>query len=322
MITLSDLVAAQRLVSRQLHATPQIAWPALSAAVGVDIVVKHENHQKTGAFKARGGIVYFDRLKRERPHVAGIASATRGNHGQSIALAAGLAGIPATIVVPEGNSVEKNAAMRAFGAELIEHGRDFDAAKAHAAELAAQHGLEMVPSFHRDLVAGVGTYGVELFEACPHLDAVICPIGLGSGACGLIAARDTLGHKAEIWGVVSDRADGYARSFAAGSVIATQTANTFADGVAVRTPDPTALTTLRAGLAGVLTVSDDTIAAAIRLLFRTTHNAAEGAGAAALAAILSDPARWQGRQVAVVLSGGNIDTATFAAVLAGTTPTV
>lgn len=320
MITLSDLVSAQRLVYRHLHATPQIAWPALSAAVGVDLVVKHENHQKTGAFKARGGVVYLDRLKRERPEVAGIVSATRGNHGQSIALAAKLAGLPAVIVVPEGNSVEKNAAMRAFGAELIEFGPDFDAAKAHAVGIAAARGFEMVPSFHRDLVAGVGTYGVELFEACPDVDAVLCPIGLGSGVCGLIAARDTLGHKAEIWGVVSDRADAYARSFAAGAVVETETARTFADGVAVRVPDAAALATMRAGLAGVLTVPDDAIADAIRLLFRTTHNAAEGAGAAALAAVQTEPARWNGRKVAIVLSGGNIDTEKFAAVLAGNTP--
>jgi threonine dehydratase len=318
--TAADLAAAEPIVYRHLAPTPQIAWPLLRAATGVDLIVKHENHQRTGAFKARGGLVFLDRLTRTAADLKGVVSATRGNHGQSIAMASALYGVPCAILVPEGNSREKNAAMRGFGAEVIEAGRDFDAARGHAAALAAERGYVMVPSFHPDLVAGVATYGLELLRAVPDLDAILAPIGLGSGVCGLVAARDALRSRTEIWGVVAETADAYARSFAAGSVVETDSAVTFADGMAVRVPSPDALAVMTAGLAGVLRVDDPTIAAAMRLYFSATHNVAEGAGAAGLAAVMAEPERWRGKKVAVVLSGGNVDTAWYAEVLSGGTP--
>ena len=234
--SLSELEAAEALVRRFMPPTPAYAWPLLAQRFGAHVVVKHENHTPIGAFKIRGGIVYCERLKRERPHVRAIVCATRGNHGQSLAFAGRAFDIPVVIVAPVGNSREKNAAMRAFGAELIEFGRDFDEAKTEAARLASERGAEFAPSFHNDLVKGVGTYALELFRAHPDLDAVYCPIGLGSGVCGLIHARDLLGLKTEIIGVVADNAAAYALSHEAGRVIETNSAATFADGMAVRAP--------------------------------------------------------------------------------------
>ena len=321
MFTLPDFRAAADLVYRHMTPTPQYAWPLLAAELGVETWVKHENHTPTGAFKVRGGLVYVDRLRRERPEVKGIVSATRGNHGQSLAFAARAAGIGCTIVVPHGNSAEKNAAMRAFGAELIEAGRDFDEAKARVASLAAERGLEMVPSFHRDLVLGVGTYAIELLSTVPDLDVVFCPIGLGSGICGLVEAKAALGHSVSIVGVVSDRAPGYRLSFDAGRPIGTTTpADTFADGMAVREPSPEALAVMRAGVSRIVEVGDDAIAEATRRLYTCTHNLAEGAGAAALAALTAEAGRWRGAKAAVILSGGNIDRALFRTVLDGDTP--
>lgn len=323
MFTLADFDAAARLIAHDVPPTPQYAWPMIEEALGVKTWVKHENHTPTGAFKVRGGLVFVDRLKRERPEVKGIVSATRGNHGQSMAFAARAHGLDCVIVVPHGNSLEKNAAMRAFGAELIEHGTDFDAAKAHASALAAERGLLFVPSFGPDLVLGVGTYGIELFRAAPDLDVVFCPIGLGSGVCGLIAAKAALGHRVEIVGVVSTRADAYARSLEVGRPIETTTpADTFADGMAVRVPSPEAFEIMRTGLSRVVRVDDDAIAEATRLLWRASHNVAEGAGAAALAALTAEKDRWAGREAAVVLTGGNVDAPVFGTVLAGHTPKV
>jgi threonine dehydratase len=319
-LTIADFEAAAEVVYRRLAPTPQMAWPLLEAAVGATVWVKHENHLMTGAFKARGGLVYVDRLLRERPQVSGVVSATRGNHGQSIAHAVRGTGLGCAIVVPHGNSVEKNAAMRAFGAELIEHGRDFDEARERAAAIAAERGWEMVPSFHRDLVAGVGTYAVELLRAVPDLDRVYVPIGLGSGICGLIAARDALGLKTEIVGVVSENAVCYRLSFEAGRPVSTNTATTFADGMAVRVPSPEAFAIIKAGAAGIVTVSDAAVAEAMRLLYATTHNIAEGAGAAALAALMADRDRLEGRRTAVILSGGNVDRPWYRTVLEGGTP--
>jgi threonine dehydratase len=267
-----------------------------------------------GAFKVRGGIVYFDRLLASGARLGGVVSATRGNHGQSIALAARQHNLPVTIVVPHGNSREKNAAMRALGATLIEHGDDFQSAREHAQALAAQHGWHMVPSFHRDLVAGVASYALELFDAVPKLDAVVVPIGMGSGACGVIAARDALGLDTEVIGVVSDGAPAYALSLAAGRVVAHEVTTELADGMACRVPDETALDILKRGLSQVVSVSDADIAAAMRTLFECTHQVAEGAGAAALAAATTLP-RLRGRRVAVILSGGNVDRDVYARVL-------
>jgi threonine dehydratase len=298
--------------------TPQYAWPLLARRTGCETWVKHENHTPIGAFKVRGGLVYMDRLARQPGgRIAGVVSATRGNHGQSIAVGAARAGLPATIVVPHGNSVEKNAAMRAFGAELVEAGHDFDAARDAAQQLANDRGLVMVPSFHRDLVAGVASYALELFRAAPPLDTVYVPIGLGSGICGVIAVRDALSPSTRVVGVVSTGAPAYALSFAAGRVVATNSVDTMADGMAVRGPDAEALSVVLRGADRIVSVSDDEIEAAMRAYFEDTHQVAEGAGAAALAALLQERERLAGRRVGLVLSGGNIDRPVYRRVLAG-----
>ena len=312
MFTLQDLERAERLVHAVLPPTPQRHWPLLAERLGTDVVVKHENHQVTGAFKARGGLVYVDRMKRERPHVAGLVSATRGNHGQSIAYAGRRHGVPVTIFVPRGNSVEKNQAMRAFGADLIEAGDDFDAARAAAKSFAVDNAHEMVPSFHRDLVLGVATYALELMTAEPELDVLYVPVGLGSGICGCVTARDLLGRKIEIVGVQASAAPAYALSFAEGRVVTTPTCDTRADGIATRMPDEQALACIRSGASRIVQVSDDEIAEAIRIYWTDTHNLAEGAGAAPLAAALKERDRLGNKRVGLILSGGNIDLALFA----------
>jgi threonine dehydratase len=322
MFSLNELETIIPLVRTGVPPTPQYAWPLLKALTGVEVVVKHENHTPIGAFKVRGGIVYLDRLKRERPDVPGIVTATRGNHGQSLAFAGMRAGIAVTIVVPHGNSTEKNAAMRALGAELVEHGRDFDDAKEQAERIAAERGLEFAPSFHRDFVIGVGTYAYELFTAAGDLDTVYVPIGLGSGICGVIGVRDALGLRTSVVGVISESANTYGRSLAAGRIVPTNSAFTFADGMAVRAPDVTALEIIRRGADRVVEVSDDEVAEAIRIIYSATHNCAEGAGAAALAALIKERERLQGRRAAVILSGQNIDRPWMQTVLAGDTPRV
>ncbi len=317
MLSLNEIEAAAALVHAAMPPTAQYAWPLLSLRAGCEVWVKHENHTPTGAFKVRGGLVYMDRVKRGAPQLKGVVSATRGNHGQSIALAAARNGIAATIVVPHGNSVEKNAAMRAFGAELVEAGHDFDAAKDAAMQLAKERGLTMVPSFHRDLVAGVASYALELFRAAPPLDTVYVPIGLGSGICGTIAVRDALGLKTKIVGVVSTEAPAYALSFAAGKVVATNSADTMADGMAVRGPDAEALKIILMGAERIVQVSDAEIGAAMRAYYEDTHQLTEGAGAAALAALLQERDRFAGKRVGLVLSGGNIDRPVYLRTLAG-----
>src|SRR5690348_11826062 len=307
MFSLRELERAHQIVGAAVPPTPAHAWPLLAERLGTHVVVKHENHTPTGAFKVRGGLVYLDRLKRERPVVPGIISATRGNHGQSLAFAASRHGVPAVIYVPSGNSVEKNRAMRAFGAELVEHGEDFQAAREEAERRAQFAGLHMVPSFHADLVLGVSTYALELFRAAPDLDVLYVPIGLGSGICGCILARDLLGLKTEIVGVQSTQAPSYALSFAAGRVVTTETSNTLADGMATRIPDAEALAIIFKGASRIAQVSDDEIGRAIRAYWIDTHNLAEGAGAAPLAAALQEKPRLAGKRVGLILSGGNID---------------
>jgi threonine dehydratase len=307
MFTLDALEEAARLVHLAFAPTPQIAWPLLAARTGAEVWVKHENHTPTGAFKLRGGLVYMERLKRERPQVRGVVSATRGNHGQSLAYAGRLHDVPVTILVPHGNSAEKNAAMRAFGARLVEHGADFDAAREEAARLAAAEGLEFAPSFAPDLVLGVATYALEFFRGSPPLDVLYVPIGMGSGICGCILARDLLGLGTEIVGVQSTGAPSYALSFAAGHVVTTPKAETRADGMATRVPDAEALAIIRRGAARIVTVTDEEVAAAIRAYWQDTHNLAEGAGAAPLAALMQERAAMRGRRVGLVLCGGNID---------------
>jgi threonine dehydratase len=307
MLSLPDVEDAAAVVYAAMPPTPQYAWPLLAKRTGCEVWVKHENHTPTGAFKVRGGLVYMDRLKRAQPDVAGVISATRGNHGQSIALAAAKVGIAATIVVPNGNSVEKNAAMRAFGAELVEAGHDFDSARETAMRLAGERRLSMVPSFHRDLVSGVATYALELFRAVPPLDTVYVPIGLGSGICGVIAVRDVLGLATKVVGVVSTEAPAYALSFAAGRVVATNSADTMADGMAVRGPDQEALNVILKGADRIVKVSDTEIAAAMRAYYEDTHQLTEGAGAASLAALMQEREQLRGKRVGLILSGGNID---------------
>jgi threonine dehydratase len=311
MFSLSELQAALSLVHESMPATPQYAWPLLAERCGVEVWVKHENHTPTGAFKLRGGLVYAERLRRERPHVRGIVSATRGNHGQSLAWAGRRYGIGVTVVVPRGNSVEKNAAMRAFGAHLIEHGDDFEMAREEAERLAVSEELEFAPSFAPDLVKGVATYSMELFRGAPLLDALYVPIGLGSGICGAILVRDLLGLTTEIIGVQAAGAPAYARSFEEGRAMALNRAETHADGMAVRQPDPDAFAIIRAGASRIVAVSDDAIAAAIRAYWTDTHNLVEGAGAAPLAALLQERERMAGKRVGLVVSGGNIDLALF-----------
>src|ERR1700737_882217 len=307
MFDLSQLERAQEIVAAAMPPTPAYAWPLLSERLGATAIVKHENHTPIGAFKVRGGLFYVDRLKRERPHIAGLISATRGNHGQSLAFAAGRYRVPVTIFVPHGNSVEKNHAMRPFGADPVEHGGDFQAAREEAGRRAKLSGLEFVPSFHPDLVLGVATYALELLRKVPDLDVLYVPIGQGSGICGCILARDLLWLTTEIVGVQSTEAPSYALSFAAGTVVTTETSNTLADGMATRGPDPEALAIIRKGASRLVQVTDAEIAAAIRAYWTDTHNLAEGAGAAALAAALQDKPKIRGKRVGLILSGGNID---------------
>lgn len=316
------LERAAQLVHRQMPPTPHYAWPQLAARLGATVWVKHENHGPTGAFKARGGVTFIDWLRRDRPDCPGIITATRGNHGQSQARAAHAAGLRAVIYVPRGNSVEKNAAMRAFGAELVEHGEDFDTARVEAMRVAEDQGLFPVPPFHRELVRGVATYAWELFTARPDLDTVYVPIGCGSGICGTIAARDALGLKTKVVGVVSAAAQTAKLSVEAGHLVETQTARTFADGMAVRVPVQEAYDIYSKGADRIVAVSDDEVAEAIRVYYRDTHNLAEGAGAAPLAALMQERGRMQGREVGVILSGGNIDAAWFRTVLEGGVPAV
>ena len=304
---LEQLERAHDIVGAAVRPTPAHRWPLLAERLGAEVVVKHENHTPTGAFKVRGGLVYLDSLKRERPNTAGIISATTGNHGQSLAFAARRYGVPATIYVPHGNSVEKNRAMRAFGARLVEHGTDFQIAREEAERCAARDGLEMVPSFHPDLVLWVATYALELLCAAPDLDVLYVPIGQGSGICGCITARDLLGLKTEIIGVQATEAPSYALSFAAGTIVSTNSSNTRADGVATRVPDPDAFAIIRKGASRVVQVTDDEIASSVRAYWTDTHNLAEGAGAVALAAAIQDKAKLRGKRVGLILSGGNID---------------
>jgi threonine dehydratase len=322
LFNLNELAAAAALVRGVVPPTPAYAWPLLAKHVGAEVVVKHENHTPTGSFKARGGLVYVDGLMRSGERPSGLVTATRGNHGQSVAAAAKRYGIPVVIVVPEGNSTEKNAAMAGFGGELVTGGKDFDESRAIAASIQRERSYHFVPSFHRDLVKGVATYAHELFTSHADLAAVYVPIGMGSGICGLITVRDLLGLKTEIVGVVAANAQAFALSFQAGHPVQTNSAATFADGMACRDPSAEALEIVKKGAARVVIVSEDEIAEAIRVYHATTHNLAEGAGAAPLAALLQERTRYAGKRVGVILSGGNIDMPVLAKVLRGETPTV
>ena len=320
MFSISEIEAAHRLVTRTVSPTPQYAWPQLGERAGAEVWVKHENHTPTGSFKVRGACTFIDWLVRTRPESPGIITATRGNHGQGQARAATTAGRRAVIYMPHGNSVEKNAAMKSFGAELVEYGHDFDEAKEEVLRVAEQEGLTFVPPFHRELVRGVSTYAYELLTAVPDLDTLYVPVGCGSGICGCIAARDALGRDTQVVGVVSEHAQTVKLSVEAGRLVETNSARTFADGMAVRIPVKEALAIYGAGAERIITVSEAQIAEAIRIYYRDIHNLAEGAGAASLAALLNERDRMAGRKVAVILTGGNIDTDWFLEIMSGGVP--
>jgi threonine dehydratase len=320
--SLEELERAAALVHAQLAPTPQYPWPKLRARLGCEVWVKHENHTPTGAFKVRGGLVYLERLLHEYPEVPGVVSATRGNHGQSIAYAAARLGLAATIYVPFGNSPDQNSAMREWGATVVEHGVDFDSARQAAGRAAAAAGLHFVPSFHRNLVLGVASYALEFMRATGELDTIYVSVGMGSGICGLILARDALGLATRIVGVSARNAPAYARSFAARRVVPAPSALTFADGIATREPDAAAVELICRGADRFVELEEDEIAAAMRVYFDDTHQVAEGAGAAPLAALLREGPARAGRRAGVILSGGNIEHARYLEVLRGGTPAV
>ncbi|WP_339862407.1 threonine dehydratase [Thalassospira alkalitolerans] len=320
LFSIAELREAAGYVHEYVPPTPTINWPLLDRATGLSLYVKHENHTRLGAFKIRGGLTFCRYLKSSFDTVVGIISATRGNHGQSLAHAARLAGISATIIVPHGNSAEKNAAMRAWGAEVIEHGDDFQDAAEYAARQAVAKNLVMVPPFHPELVRGVASYGLELFDAVKNLDRIYVPVGMGSGICSLITVRDALGLDTEIIGVVATGADAVLQSFRAGHVIETAVAKTFADGVACRCPDSAAFQIILKGASDIVAVSDEQIRDAMCLYFSSCHTLAEGAGAASLAAAIADRDRNIGKKIAVILTGANIDRADYARVLNGDLP--
>lgn len=320
MYDLESLEVAAARVHAAMLPTAQHHWPLLSERVGAEVWVKHENHTPIGAFKIRGGVNYVHALREREPGVEGVVAASTGNHGQSVVFAATRAGLTATIVVPEGNNPEKNAAMRALGAELIEHGRDFNVAFDRAREIAGERGLHRFESYHADLVRGVASYALELFRGAPPLDTVYVPIGMGSGCNGVVAARDALGLPTRVVGVVAERAPAYLHSFERGQPVSTNTCDTFAEGLACRIPHPEALAMILRGVDRVVAVSEDEIAEAMRTMFSATHNVAEGAGASALAALDKERSRAAGQRVGVVLSGANIDRERYVRVLAGETP--
>jgi threonine dehydratase len=307
VLSRADLDFALSIVRPHVPITPAYRWPLLEAVTGTPTWIKHENATPTGAFKVRGGLVYVARLLDAEAPVRGLISATRGNHGQSLAYAGRAHGIPVTVVVPEGNSPDKNAAMEAFGAELVVHGRDFQEAREHAIRLADERGLQMVPSFHRDLVAGVATYAAELHEQAPDLDVVYVPVGQGSGLCANIAVRDLLGRDTEVVAVGAEGAPAHALSFKARRPVTTAEADTFVDGVATRVPDEDAVEVMVRGAARFVQVSDEATAQAMRVLWQTTHQMPEPAGAIALAGLLADSARSDGAVAAAIMTGGNCD---------------
>lgn len=311
VIPLQEIEAASEIVHQHMRPTPEISWPLLNERCGTEVIVKHENHTPIGAFKIRGGLNYLNRLKASDPTCPGVITATRGNHGQSVSRAASAVGLRSVIYVPFGNNPEKNTAMRAFGAELMEHGDDFQESREEAGRVGAAEGLHMIPPFHPDLVAGVGTYALELMQAHADLDTIYVPIGMGSGICGLISARDGLGLKTKIVGIVAENAPAYALSFDAGKPVETSDAATFADGVACRSPDPSAVEIINGGAERIVRITEDEFRRAMQAYFYDTHNIAEGAGAGPLAGLLKEKDKMAGKKVGLILTGGNADKAQF-----------
>ena len=312
---LDEIREAQKLIYSIMQPTPQLSWPLLNQRLGATLWVKHENHTPIGAFKARTAVVYAAELFRKSSGIKGLITATRGNHGQSVALAGQRFKVPVTIVVPLGNSAEKNAAMRAQGANLVEFGNDYQEAREHAARLATEQGLHVVPIYHRDMVKGVASYWVELFSAVSDLDVVYVPIGMGSGICAGSAVRNGMGLKTKLVGVVSEGAPAYALSFEAGRKIEAPVTTTIADGIACRMPDDGALEIMSQNVERIVVVSDDEIRAAMKIYFTDTHNVVEGAGATPLAAALKEKEALRGKRVGVIVTGGNVDHDIFAKVL-------
>lgn len=313
--TLDEIREAQKLIYSLMHPTPQISWPLLNRRLGAEVWVKHENHTPIAAFKARTAIVYAAELFKHAHEIRGLITATRGNHGQSVALAGQRFGVPVTVVVPFGNSVEKNAAMRAQGATLIEYGQDYQEAREHAGRLAAEQGLHFVPPYHRDIVKGVASYWVEFFSAQSELDMVYVPIGMGSGICAACAVRNGMRLKTKIVGVVSEGAPAYALSLAAGRKLEAPVTTTIADGMACRRPDDEPLEIIGQNVDHIVRVSDDEVRHAMRMYFTDTHNVVEGAGAAALAAASKEKATLSRKRVGLIVTGGNVDREVFADVL-------
>lgn len=315
--TLAQIEEAQAIVYRYMLPTPQYTWPLLNQRLGTEAWIKHENHTPVGAFKLRGALVYIEWLKQTQPGLAGVVAATRGNHGQGVGMAAGLIGVKAVIVVPHGNSPEKNRAMQAQGVELVEHGHDFQESLEFACTLATERGFAMVDSFHERLVMGTATYALEFFKGAPPLDAIYVPIGLGSSICGVAAARDALGIKTEIVGVVSAQSPSYALSFSQHKIVEAPAATLIADGLACRKPNPSAMESIWNNVARIVEVSDAEIVDAMRVYYQDTHNLAEGAAAAALAASIRQASILGGRRIGLVLTGANVDAAVFAKILTG-----
>jgi threonine dehydratase len=315
--TLDEVRAAAELVYRLMPPTPQYRWPLLCERLGTEVWVKHENHTPIGAFKARTAIVYAEELLKREPGTRGLIAATRGNHGQSVALAAQRKNLECVIVVPHGNSAAKNAAMRAQGAKLIEHGEDFQASLEHAKKLAAELGYHLVPPYHRNIVLGIATYWLELFTAVPEIDVAYVPVGMGSGICSAATVRNAMGLKTKLVGVVSEQAPTYALSMEQRKIVEAPAQTKLADGMACRRGDEEALQVMLENVDHIVRVSDEEVAAAMRAMFTDTHNAVEGAGAAALAAATKESAALKGQRVAVIATGGNVDQSVFAQVLAG-----
>lgn len=307
--TLNDIYAARERIAPHVPRTPLMQHPLLEAETGLDIWVKHENHNPTGAFKVRGGLNLVGTLSAEERE-RGVVTASTGNHGQSIGLACRLHGVACTVFVPEGNNPEKNAAMRAYGATVEEGGRDFDEARERCERRAAGTGARYVHSANEPaLLAGVGTYGLEIFEDLPHADVILVPIGGGSGACGVITVRDALGSKARVIGVGAVNADAVARSWRGPHRVVGESANTLAEGMATRVTFDLTFDILKRSLDDFVLLTEDELAEGVRLALRATHNLAEGAGAASLAAAAKLAGSLQGQRVVAVMSGGNLDRA-------------
>jgi threonine dehydratase len=315
--SLAEIREAQTVVYRHMQPTPQYSWPLVNQRLGIEAWIKHENHTPVGAFKLRGALVYMDWIKQSQPEVKGVVAATRGNHGQGVGMAARLAGLRAVIVVPHGNSREKNRAMLAQGVELIEEGQDFQESLEFARRLAVERDYAMVDSFHERLVMGTATYAIELFEAAPLLDTVYVPIGLGSSICGVSAARNALGLETEIVGVVSSQSPSYSLSFKQRKLVESPSLTAIADGLACRTPNASAMEAIWGSVSRIIEVTDAEIADGMRALYEDTHNLAEGAGAAAFAAAMKEKHLLAGKQIGIILTGGNIDRQAYAEVLAG-----